>query len=293
MNLESLTVLFRAVARKTVLLARMVKIEHSIFALPFAYIGAFIAAAGWPGWRPFLFLTLAMVAVRSFAMGFNRLADLKFDRENPRTLQRPLVTGELSVRETVLFLLVTGAVFVLACWGMNRMCLLLSLPTLGYCALYSYVKRFSWLCHFALGTVLGLAPVAGWFSVQPALPIPVIALFFGVTFWVAGFDILYACQDVLFDRAKGLHSVPARFGIGPALLLSTFCHVNTGLFFLVAGLSAWLGKAYYLTWLLVCGALVWEHALIKEHDLSRVNLAFFTLNGAISIALFVGVLLAL
>lgn len=278
---------------KSLALARMVKVEHSVFALPFAYMGAFLSAGGWPGWRSFLLLTVAMIAVRSFSMAFNRLADLTYDRENPRTVARPLVTGEISTRETALFLLVTALVFILACWGMNRVCLLLAPPTLAFCAAYSYVKRFSWLCHFVLGALLGLAPVAGWFSVQPALSIPVVTLFFGVLFWVAGFDILYACQDVIFDRAKGLHSIPARFGIGPALILSTFCHVNTGLFFLLAGLSAWLGKSYYLIWLAVCGLLVWEHALIKENDLSRVNIAFFTLNGVISIALFVGVLLAL
>jgi len=278
---------------KSLALTRMVKIEHSVFALPFAYMGAFLAAGGWPGWRSFLLLTLAMVAVRSFAMAFNRLADLKFDRANPRTATRPLVTGAITVPETALFLLATALVFIAACWGLNRACLLLALPTLALCACYSYVKRFSWLCHFVLGAVLGLAPVAGWFSVQPALPIPVVVLFFGVLFWVAGFDILYACQDLAFDRATGLHSIPARFGIGPALLLSTFCHVNTALFFLLAGLSAWLGKSYYLVWIAVCGILVWEHALIEENDLSRVNLAFFTLNGAISIVLFGGVLFAL
>ncbi len=279
--------------RKTVLFARMIKIEHSVFALPFAYMGAFMADGGLPQGRVLLLLTVAMVAVRSFAMGFNRLADLRYDALNPRTALRPLVTGEIGVVETRWFLLLTAVVFVAACAGLNRACLLLSLPTLGLCAFYSYTKRFTWLCHFVLGAVLGLAPVAGWFSVMPGLPMPVVLLFLGVLFWVAGFDILYACQDTAFDSEQGLHSVPARFGVGTALALSGFCHVNTVVFFALAGWSAWLGGAYYLVCALVGGILYLEHRLISEQDLSRITLAFFTLNGVVSILLFLGVLAAL
>lgn len=268
----------------------MVKIEHSVFALPFAYAGAFISAGGWPGWRVFLLLTLAMVAVRSFAMGWNRLVDLPFDAQNPRTQTRPLVTKELGVGETKVFLAVTALVFIGACAGLNKVCLVLSVPALVFSAFYSYVKRFSWLCHFVLGAVLGLAPIAGWFAYQPSLSPTVLLFFFGVLFWVAGFDILYSCQDVAFDRSVRLHSVPARFGVGPALIISSFCHVNTSLFFLFAGWTAWLGWPYYLVWAVVSGILVWEHTLISEHDMSRVNMAFFTLNGVISVVLFFGVL---
>jgi len=279
--------------RKTALFARMVKIEHSVFALPFAYMGAFMADGGLPSARVMGLLTLAMVAVRSFAMGFNRLADLEFDRQNPRTWNRPLVTGELGKGETRAFLVAAALIFVLACAGLNTPCLILSFPALALSAFYSYTKRFTWLCHFVLGAVLGLAPVAGWFAVSPGLPLPVALLFLGVLFWVAGFDILYACQDVELDLGLGLHSVPARFGVATALAVSWFCHVNTAIFFFLAGWSAWLGWPYFAVWALVAGILHVEHKLISEHDLSRITMAFFTLNGAVSVLLFTGVLLAL
>jgi 4-hydroxybenzoate polyprenyltransferase len=274
-------------------LARMVKIEHSVFALPFAYMGAFLADGGMPSQRVMVFLTIAMVAVRSFAMAFNRLADLPLDRENPRTQNRELVTGAVTITQTRIFLLVTAAVFIAACAGLNSTCLKLAPPALLFCAFYSYVKRFSCLCHFVLGAVLGLAPIAGWIAVQPGVTLPMAHLFLGVLFWVAGFDILYACQDVDFDRVRGLHSVPARFGVAPALAVSLFCHGNASLFFLLAGWSAWLGWPYYVAWALVSAVLIWEHKLISEDDLSRINLAFFTLNGLVSLALLAGVLLAL
>lgn len=276
-----------------VLYARMVKIEHSVFALPFAYMGAFMADGGLPDMRIMVLLTIAMVAVRSFAMGFNRLADLRYDSLNPRTANRPLVTGEITTLETKIFLTVTALVFIASCAGINRACLNLSFPALLLCAFYSYTKRFTWLCHFVLGAVLGLAPAAGWISVQPGLPMPVALLFLGVLFWVAGFDILYACQDVEFDREHGLHSVPVHFGVKTALALSAFCHANTVVFFLLAGWSAWLGVPYFLVAAIVGIILVYEHRLVKPGDLTRINLAFFTLNGVISIALFTGVLLAL
>jgi 4-hydroxybenzoate polyprenyltransferase len=181
---------------------------------------------------------------------------------------------------------------VLACAGLNLACFLLSFPALALCAFYSYTKRFTWLCHFVLGLVLGLAPLAGWLAVRPSLALPAFLFLLGVTFWVAGFDILYACQDTAFDRARGLHSLPADFGVPAALALSAFCHVNTGIFFLLAGWAAWLAWPYYLVWALATAILVWEHTLVSAEDMSRVNLAFFTANGAISVALFLGALFA-
>ncbi|NJB68192.1 4-hydroxybenzoate polyprenyltransferase [Desulfobaculum xiamenense] len=278
---------------KFLALCRMVKIEHSVFALPFAYIGVFLAAGGWPGLRVFLLLTLAMVAVRSFAMAFNRLADLKYDAKNPRTQNRPLVTGEITVRETWAFLAGTAAVFVLACAGLNTLCLALSPVALFVAGGYSYLKRFSMLCHYWLGSVLGLAPLAGWLAYEPTFTLPAVLFFFGVTFWVAGFDILYSCQDVEFDRENGLHSAPASLGIPTALALSTFGHVVTAILFGLAGWAAGAGAWYYPVWAVVAGILVYEHTLIKADDMSRVNLAFFTLNGVIAVFLFVGVLLGL
>ena len=266
----------------------MVKIEHSIFALPFAYLGMLWAAGGWPGWKIFLALTVAMVAVRSFAMAFNRLADLPIDSKNPRTLTRPLVTGELKVPETLIFIAVSALVFVGACWQLNSLCLALSPLALVWSALYSYTKRFTFLCHFFLGTVLGLAPLAGWLAVSPEIVLAPVLLGLGVTFWVAGFDILYACQDAEFDQAEGLHSLPADKGVPIALALSTFSHVITALLFLLAGWSAGAGLVYAGFCLVVAVILLFEHRLISADDLSRVNLAFFTLNGFVAVFLFAG-----
>lgn len=276
---------------KFIALCKMVKIEHSVFALPFAYIGMFLAADGWPGIRVFFMLTLGMVAIRSFAMAFNRLADLKIDSQNPRTQGRPLVTGDITIREAQIFILGTAAVFVLACAGLNTLCLALSPVALFVAGGYSYLKRFSMVCHYWLGAVLGLSPIAGWLAYDPIFTLPAVLFFFGVVFWVAGFDILYSCQDVEFDREQGLHSVPARLGIPTALTLSAFGHINTAIFFGLAGWAAGIGFWYYPIWALVTGILVFEHTLIKPDDMSRVNLAFFTLNGIISVVLFIGVLL--
>lgn len=273
--------------------ARMVKIEHSVFALPFAYTGMVWAADGWPGLRPFLLVTVAMVAVRSFAMAFNRLADLDIDRRNPRTQNRPLVTGEMSVRAAWGLTAVAAVVFVLACAGMNPLALKLSPVALGIAAGYSLLKRFTWLCHFVLGMTLGLAPLGGWMAVIPEISPTGVLLALGVTFWVAGFDILYALQDEEFDRGQGLHSLPAKFGVPTSLTLSSFCHVNTAVFFLVAGWSAGAGWVYFAAMAVIGLILVAEHLLIKPHDISRVNMAFFTLNGLISLAVLVAVILDL
>lgn len=274
-------------------LARMVKIEHSVFALPFAYAGAFLAAGGWPGWRVFVLVGLAMVAVRSFAMTVNRLADVDFDRENPRTANRPLVTGEISLSAARLFAGACAVVFVAACAGLNPLVLALSPLALAVAAAYSYTKRFTFLCHFVLGATLGFAPLGGWLAVVPAFTPAAVMLALGVTFWVAGFDILYACQDVDFDRSKGLYSIPARFGVATALALSSFCHVNTALFFLLAGWAAAAGWVYFAAMAVIGGILVFEHALISENDLERIDLAFFTANGVIALFVFVAVALDL
>lgn len=274
----------------TVLVCRMIKIEHSIFALPFAYMGFFLASGGWPGWIPFALLTVAMVAVRSFAMAVNRLFDINIDSENPRTRSRPLVTGELSPLFTFCFIVVCAVVFVFACKGMNELCYKLSYFALFWSAFYSLTKRFTSLCHYVLGSVLGLAPVAGWLCVKPEFSLTALLFFCGVLFWVAGFDILYATQDRKFDRTRELNSIPANLGLHKALTISTFSHVNTVIFFLLAGLSAGLGWIYFSTVAVVGGILIFEHQVISADDMSKVNMAFFTLNGVISVLLFVGTL---
>lgn len=274
-------------------LLRMIKIEHSVFALPFAYTGMVLAAGGWPGFWPFVFITIAMVAVRSFAMAFNRLADLKYDALNPRTKDRPLVTGEISQTDAKAFLVATALVFVLACAGLNWLCLALSPVPLFVAAFYSYTKRFTPLCHFVLGSTLGLAPVASWLGVVPEFTVTAWLFFFGVTFWVAGFDIIYACQDADFDREQGLHSLPADLGVAGALGISRFCHANTAIFFALAGANAGLGWGWWIVWTGVSGALAYQHTLISANDMSRANMAFFTVNGIIGITTFVGVLLGM
>ncbi|MDD4951263.1 MAG: putative 4-hydroxybenzoate polyprenyltransferase [Desulfovibrionaceae bacterium] len=279
--------------RDAAAVCRMIKIEHSVFALPFAYAGAWLAARGRPGLENLLLLTLAMVAVRSFAMTCNRLLDLRYDRLNPRTQSRPLVSGELGVGFCLGFCLAAALVFVLACAGMNRLCLGLAVPALAWSGLYSLTKRFTWACHFVLGSVLGLAPLAGWICVDPRFTLPAVLYFCGVALWVAGFDILYACQDADFDRDQGLESIPARFGLEPALAVSSMVHVLAAVFFFLAGWGAGLGAAYFLVTGAVAVILVWEHGLISARDLSRVNTAFFTLNGVIAVFLFAGVWLDL
>ncbi|MFP4657970.1 MAG: 4-hydroxybenzoate octaprenyltransferase, partial [Desulfonatronovibrionaceae bacterium] len=256
----------------------------------FAYIGCFWAAGGWPGWRIFLALTLAMVAVRSVAMTVNRVADLKFDRQNPRTQYRPLVTGEIALRDAWVFILISAAVFVLACAFLNTTCLVLSGPALIWAAVYSLTKRFTWLCHFILGSVLGLAPIGGWIAFDPVWHPAYICLFLGVLFWVAGFDILYASQDREFDKEHGLHSLPADFDLTSSFALSGFSHVNAALFLGLAGILAEAGGWYFAAWAIISLVLLIEHLIISPEDLSRINVAFFALNGVVSLVLFAGVL---
>ncbi len=278
---------------KIVVVLRMVKIEHSVFALPFALMGLFLASQGSPGVLPTVTLVLAMVAVRSFAMAVNRLADVKIDSRNPRTQERPLVTGELSRGFTAAFIAVCAGVFILACGLMNTLCFKLSFVALAWSAFYSVTKRFTWLCHFVLGSVLGLAPIAGWISFDPSFAWTWLLLAAAVTLWVAGFDILYACQDIEFDRSQGLFSIPARFGLEKALAVARQGHMAAAALFLLAGATAGLSWPYFLGAALVGGILYVEHRLISPRDMSRVNMAFFTMNGFVAILLFAATLTAL
>ncbi|MFW5730030.1 MAG: UbiA-like polyprenyltransferase [Desulfonatronovibrionaceae bacterium] len=275
---------------KAAVWAAMIKIEHSVFALPFAYMGAFWAARGWPGWDTFLLLTLAMVAVRSFAMTVNRVADLKYDRENPRTSTRALVTGEISVKEACLFILICALIFVAACAFLNSLCFYLSFAALFWSAVYSFSKRFTSFCHFHLGSVLGLAPIAGWIAYEPAFAPAPFFLFLGVSFWAAGFDILYSGQDISFDQEHSLHSIPSRYGLDTAFALAGFSHVNASLFFFISGLAAGAGAGYFLFWAMVSVLLAAEHKIISPGNMQKINVSFFVLNGAAAILLFAGVL---
>ena len=275
-------------------ICRMIKIEHSVFALPYAWAGAFLAARGLPSARSLIFLTIGMIAARSFAMAFNRLADLPFDRDNPRTQQRPLVTGVISQKQTWAFCALMAIIFIAACAALNTVCLWLAVPALLFAAIYSLLKRFTALCHFWLGATLGLAPLAGWLSVNPSsLGLAAILLFWAVTFWVAAFDIYYAFQDMDFDVAFELHSVPASLGADTALTLAAFSHAMTSIFLLLAGYAANLSWPWYIVWFGISVMLLVEHRLMRPQDLRHVNTAFFTLNGIISPVVLIGVLLGI
>lgn len=275
-------------------ICRMIKIEHSIFALPYAWAGAFLAANGLPSWKILVFLTIAMVGIRSFAMTFNRIVDLKYDRLNPRTSGRPLGTGSISLWQAWLFSLVMCLVFIGACACLNSLCLMLSFPAILFVAIYSFLKRITPLCHFWLGASLGLAPLAGWLAVQPQfLGLAPLMLFFAVTFWVGAFDVYYSFQDVEFDRDYALHSIPADLGDQTAMSLAGFSHIMTVIFLLLTGLEARLSWPWYVFCLGVAILLLIEYKLVKPDDLRYVNMAFFTFNSIISPLVFVGIVLGI
>ena len=275
-------------------LCRMVKIEHSIFALPYAWAGIFLAAKGLPPLEPFLFLTLAMVGVRSFAMAVNRLVDLPYDRVNERTQKRPLVTGDITVNQTIWFCVFMALVFIGSCAFLNSLCFALSFPALLVAAFYSYLKRFTPLCHFWLGGTLGLAPLAGWLSISPnTITLAPILLFLAVLFWVAAFDIYYAFQDTDFDKSYGLHSAPVDYGEKTALAIAGFSHIMTAIFLFLAGIDVHLSFWWYVVCALIAILLFIEHRLMLPKDLKNIDMAFFTLNGIISPVMFFGILLGI
>ena len=264
----------------------MIKWEHSIFALPFALCGAFLAAGGIPSWRQLGWIIVAMVAARSAAMAFNRWADASIDATNPRTQSRALPAGALSKQFVAVFVVISGAVFVLAAWQLNRLTLLLSPVALVVILLYSYTKRVTRWSHLVLGFSLGIAPAAAWIAVRGSLDPHILLLTTAVMFWVAGFDILYACQDYEFDKQTGLHSVPRHWGISPALWVARVFHIVM-LVFLALLLSAFgLGKLAAIGVAVVAALLIYEHALVSSEDLSKLNAAFFTMNGVISVVFF-------
>ena len=265
----------------------MIKWEHSIFALPFALSGAMLAAGGFPTVHQLLWIIVAMVAARSAAMAFNRWADTSIDAANPRTSARALPAGHLSPAFVVTFVLVSSAVFVLASSQLNRLALLLSPIALAVLLLYSYTKRVTRWSHLVLGFALGIAPAAAWIAVRGSLDPRILLLTAAVTFWVGGFDVLYACQDYEFDCRAGLHSIPRFLGIRAALGIARAFHtVMVG--FLVALLIVFgLGKVAAAGVLIVILLLLYEHSLVKPNDLSKLNAAFFTMNGVISVLFFV------
>jgi 4-hydroxybenzoate polyprenyltransferase len=264
-----------------------IRVEHTVFALPFAYLGMVLAARGWPGWRVFLWITVAMVGARTTAMAANRLIDRHLDARNPRTAMRHLPRGLLTPRALVLACIVAAAAFLFAAWQLNPLCLALAPLALLFLVGYSYTKFFTWTSHWILGFTDGAAAAGAWIAVRGWMEAPAWLLWFAVTVWIAGFDLLYACQDVEFDRREGLQAVPARFGIPAALGLARLCHALTAAALAAVGWTMGLGVAYWLGWLVVVGLLVYEHSLVSADDLSRLDVAFFNVNGYISVITFV------
>jgi 4-hydroxybenzoate polyprenyltransferase len=264
----------------------MIKVEHSVFALPFALVGMMFAAGGWPGWRVFGLVVLAMVSARSAAMAVNRLADAKIDALNPRTATRAIPKGDLKVPQVVAFLVVSVALFFAAAALLNPLTLALAPLALFVLMFYSYTKRFTWLCHLFVGLSLGLAPAAAWVAVTGEFSWAPLFWILAVMFWTGGFDILYALQDEEFDRANKLHSIPARFGRKNAILISRFFHLLTVAFLVLAGLRLGAGIAYYIGCAFAAALLTYEQTLVSEKDISKLNFAFFTLNGYVSIGFF-------
>ena len=267
-----------------------IKFEHTVFALPFAYVAMVLAADGWPGWPTLLWVTLAMAGARTLAMAVNRLADRFIDAANPRTARRHLPAGLLTPAPVAGAAVAAGALLLLSAYMLNPLCLVLAPLAVVFLVGYSYTKRFTWLSHWILGFTDGIAAAGGWIAVRGAFAPPVYVLWFALTVWIAGFDLIYACQDVEFDRRTGLHSVPARFGIPAALATARACHVLTIAAFALLGWMMGLGWLYWLGVAVVAGLLVYEHSLVSPDDLSRLDVAFFNVNGYIAVILFLSVI---
>lgn len=269
------------------ILLEMIKFQHTVFALPFALMAALAAADGRIPLRALLWILVAMVGARSSAMTFNRIVDRHIDAKNPRTATRAIPAGLVSTAEAWGFLLVTTALFIVAAWQLNRLAFMLSPVALAVVWGYSLTKRFTKWAHAFLGLALAIAPVGAWVAVTGRIEAPALWLAGAVLCWVAGFDIIYALQDIAFDRAEGLHSLPSRWGPARALLFSRFLHVVSLACLVMFGVAAGLGVAYYIGCVVAAGLLAYEHSIVSPTDFSRVDAAFFTANGLMSIGLFV------
>jgi 4-hydroxybenzoate polyprenyltransferase len=271
---------------KTRLFARLIKVEHTVFALPFAYVGAFLALGEVPSARDLIWITVAMAGARSLAMALNRLIDMRIDALNPRTAGRELPSGALTVGGVIAFCLISLAVFLVAVWQLDPVVRYLwPIPVAAF-VIYPYLKRFTWLCHLWLGAVDGLAPMGGWVAVTGKLPWEAWALGGAVATWVAGFDIFYSLFDIEIDREQGLHSWAVRFGERGAFLGARLMHLATVVLLIAVGLGLVVDWWYWAGVGVVAGLLAYEHSLVRPNDLRRLDAAFFTMNGVISVAFF-------
>lgn len=271
--------------------ARMIKFSHTVFALPFALAAVVLAYrehAVSPG--VFVWILAAMICARSAAMGFNRIVDARFDSKNPRTADRAIPSGKISKTAAVVFVFVFSAGFVLAAAMISRLCLVLSFPVLMVLFFYSYTKRFTTLSHMYLGFAISLAPVGAWIAVTGGFSPPILILALALMTYIAGFDILYACQDLSFDRHAGLYSIPARLGEKKAMMISAMLHIVSFISFFFLQIAFELGTVYIITWVVIGILLILEHRLVRPDDLSRIHAAFLHVNSAISLVLFLGIL---
>ncbi|MDN5348181.1 MAG: 4-hydroxybenzoate polyprenyltransferase [Clostridia bacterium] len=271
----------------------MIKVEHTVFALPFAYLGAFMAAGGRPSFHDLFWVTGAMIGARTAAMSLNRLIDRHLDALNPRTANRALPRGLISVAEVLFFIFLSFALLFYSAWQLNMLCVKLLPIAVFVLTIYSYTKRWTWACHFVLGFADGMAPLGAWIGVTGSIDLPGILLGLAVAAWVAGFDLIYACQDYEFDRAYGLYSIPARFGRPAALSWARYLHVLAVILLAATGYALALSWPYYTGVVAAAVILAYEHYLVSPEDLSRVNMAFFNMNGYLSILMFAFTLLAL
>lgn len=274
-------------------LLEMIKFKHTVFAMPFALMGAFLAGGGVPGVGVFFWVVLAMVGARTSAMGFNRIVDRRFDAANPRTAERALPAGTVTLVESWLLVLLAAILFLFACYMLNPLALALAPLALGLTLFYSLTKRFTWLCHVVLGVALAFSPLGGWVAVAATLEGYPWVLSLGVLFWVAGFDCIYACLDADFDRQAGLYSMPAIFGRQNSFRIAVAFHVTAFILFTLTGILSGLNGWYYLGIGITALALVYQHFIVAPQDLSRIRQSFFSMNGLIALTLFFATWLAL
>lgn len=274
------------VFNKTRIFLEMIRFEHTVFALPFAYMGALMVEKQVPSGTDIFWITTAMVGARTAAMSLNRIIDRHIDAQNPRTSGRALPRGLLSVQEVWVYVFISFGVLLVSAYQLSPLAFQLSPVAVAVLSLYSFTKRYTWTCHLFLGLALGLAPVGAWIAIANRFELAPVLLGAGVLFWVAGFDIIYACDDYHFDRDYGIHSIPARFGIPGALAISSVFHAVAAGFFLATSIVLQLG-AFYLAGLVVAVGLLWyQHRLISPVDLSRAGVAFFNFNGLLSVVMF-------
>jgi 4-hydroxybenzoate polyprenyltransferase len=266
---------------------RMIKFSHSVFALPFALTSAVMAAGGVPSLVKLFWISVAMVSARSGAMGLNRVIDRKMDEANPRTRGREVPSGKIKARDALLFSVISLCVLVFAAYMLNPLCLKLSPLAIAVLVFYSFTKRFTWAAHIVLGLALSLAPLGAWAAVRGTLELEALPLALAVLFWLPGFDIIYALLDIEFDRSHGIFSIPARFGVGKALMLSKMLHILSWGCLVLTGAVLDMGVVYWIGILIAAGLFIYEHSLVKPDDLGRLDTAFFNMNGYISVTVFI------